>query len=111
MRLETLDMKFLLTVGFSLRTEASQTHPVSSSTHAIHSPLAEKVAAGGRTPVQTSNSLRHLMTEEVFVPPPQPPPAGESGMASFRACAESEESQTICECFHLFRHPTAEQNY
>ena len=42
MRLETLDMRFLLTVGFSLRTEATQTHPVSGGMPTIPSPQAEK---------------------------------------------------------------------
>ena len=33
---------------------------------AIPSPLAEKVAAGGRTPEHAANFFRHLLTEEVW---------------------------------------------
>jgi hypothetical protein len=71
MRLETLDMRFLLTVGFSLRTEASQMHPVSGGMPTIPSPQAEKVAAGGASTLHNASTNCHLMTEEVF-PPPTP---------------------------------------
>ena len=32
----------------------------------IPSPLAEKVAAGGKTPEQAASFFRHLLTEEVW---------------------------------------------
>ena len=78
MRYETLDMRFLLTVGFSLRTRTDNMKNTEAiRTHSIPSPLAEKVAAGGRTPVQLPNPFRHLMTEEVFFHPPAPASGGE----------------------------------
>ena len=40
-------------------------------THAIPSPLAEKVASGGASTLHNASTNRHLMTEEVF-PPPNP---------------------------------------
>ena len=72
MRLETLDMRFLLTVGFSLRTRTdNMKNNEAIRTCAIPSPLAEKVAAGGASTLLSASTNCHLMTEEVF-PPPNP---------------------------------------
>ena len=80
MRFETLDMRFLLTVGFSLRTEATQTHPVSGGKPTIPSPQAEKVAEGGASTLHNAGTNCHLMTEEVFFHPPAPT-SGREGLS------------------------------
>ena len=67
MRYETFDMRFLLTVGFSLRNRTDNMKN-NEATHAIPSPLAEKVASGGASTSLSASTNRHLMTEEVFLP-------------------------------------------